>query len=377
MPDVELEYKVIRRLGASQSGPIKSLQFSADGQKLATGGSNGSLCIWSLQHFQLLHQINAGSPVLSLLWIGKTQILAGLGNGTLLAVSETQAELYIEGHEPGDHGSRVEFIAADQPMEHLAVGGGNTISLWSLSRGANSQTWKTEPLMVFPSPPIPHTAVDKAVVVTGIHWDRSSGEKASRKQLFTGFLHHGIILSSVVNQDGKLRVDSLRVCLVPSELASFSFSPDYTSFVIADLKGSFTLLQYPSNVEIQHFEPHDPHSKRLIPSAIIHGGNALLGANKSGRLMLWDCVDGDCLQVLSHEDPVHVFTAFYDEHAFWIASGTSGPDTRANIYLWHVAEPGSADNTSTKLGSSFALTTFLTVVPPFLLLGFTKGSLPS
>ncbi|KAI0363071.1 WD40 repeat-like protein [Pilatotrama ljubarskyi] len=254
------------------SDAVTVVAFSPDGERLASGGLDGRVCVWSVGSGKLLHVFLGKSSVLSVLWLDSNEYLVcGMEDGTIASLAIHARRLQLTG-----------FLAHRYPVERLVFNGTylasaahREVKVWA--RITNT-SWKLEADL---PPPRRSSSTKCEIVATSVHW--TSGPSRPTVLLIT-YLSHGVAAF-----DGRTWA-RIGGTAVPGRIADAHLTQDGRILAISNMLTGFELFELKGFVELEPlFEfQQDVINGPPIPVHFLHGDHAIIGGTLHGQVNIWD-----------------------------------------------------------------------------------------
>ncbi|AFY31168.1 NB-ARC domain-containing protein [Calothrix sp. PCC 7507] len=342
---VNLSHANINKSNFSQSlANILTIAFSPDGKLLASGDTNGDICLWNTEDFQMR---NVASLKGHIGWVwemkfsadGKT-VVSCSEDGTIRIwnISTGKCLQVIKAHTTG-----CGTISLSPNGQILASGGADaTIKLWHVSNGKCLKIFKghTQLLRRVNFSPDGEILASGSCDRTIKLWDVASG-----KCLYTLQGHTSEVLALAFSPDGltlasgsadktvKFWDINTGLCwrtLQGKQLESVvtvAFSPDGKTLAAAGEASAISLWDVETG---QCYQTFGGYTRRIWSVAFNPQGNILASAGRNQSIKLWQIATGKCLKTLQGYTG-RVWTVAFSSDGESLASGTD-----QTVQLWDV-----------------------------------------
>jgi WD40 repeat protein len=289
----------------ADSGGIRGVAFSQDGQYLAASGSDGHSRVWALPSYSLRSTLQDPHS-------GGAAAIAFSPNDSLLAVGDGNGHIYLWGHNTRQQlidptGKPVHAVAFTPRGEYLAAGdaGGHTI-IWDLSN---------------------HQIVENLA------------DPDSRGVRGVAFSYDFRYLA-VADGNGSTYLwatPAYRLYLTlpdPSSrgVTAVAFPPNDAAIATADANGAVYLWK---GKRFQHFT--DPHSQGVNAVAFTPDSDYLATGDTNDHTYIWDLATRAIVANLPDPSGISIRSVAFSANGNLIAAG----DTDGSVYISNVVKTGA------------------------------------
>jgi WD40 repeat protein len=300
-PSSNLDHARPRKSINAQTGTVRSLEFHADGEMLASVGVDGSIILWDMKaRYELSSRSVWPAPIRCALFSPDRRFLAAIemAGGVVLhdLVNHRSARI----GEPSESGMVATTLAFAPDGASLAVGGQDgRIVFWDPTTGRVRSTLGRQAAYM----------AALAFAPDGASLAASSGDRtlsvwdvAAKRQRFVVRGHHGTVVSLFYSADGRYLISSDQVTPVVriwnadngtefGELGGLSanvmtacLSPDGACLAAGDYSGRITFWDLSS----RRIRPRHLHHAGVRALAFAHDGRTLASGGFDGTIHLWD-----------------------------------------------------------------------------------------
>ncbi|KAI8710415.1 NACHT domain-containing protein [Fusarium sp. LHS14.1] len=300
-PSMELDWNMCIQTLESHDGPVWSVVFSADGQRLASSSDDRTVKIWDTATGACLQTLKGhSSGVTSVVFSTDGQRLASSSHDKTIKIWDTATGAYLQKLEGHNYSVRSVVFSAD--VQRLASSSNDrTVKIWDIASGACLQTleghggWVWSVVFSADSQRLASSSDDRTVKI----WDAASG---ACLQTLKG--HNGSVRSVVFSADSQ-------------RLASSSHD------------STIKIWDAVSGACLQTLEGHGDSVFTVVFSA---DGQRLASSSHDKTVKIWDTASGACLQTLEgHSDGV--WSVVFSANSQRLASSSHDK----TVKIWDIA----------------------------------------
>ncbi|KAI9934808.1 hypothetical protein MW887_000425 [Aspergillus wentii] len=298
LPRVERSWGALLQTLEGHTRPVNSISFSTDGRRLASGSDDGTIKLWDTPTGALRQTIEdyvdefgnmtGITEVKSVAFSPDGQKLASGGNGCVIKLRDPVTGAFLQ--DLKGHISDITSVAFSSDGRHLVSGGADdTVRVWETATGALLRTLHGHAGIVWDvafscdSGQLSFDAEERRAMLASCSWDG------------TVMLWNGITsmpLKTLRGHAGNVR--------------SVAFSPDCSQLASA---GDDTAIRLWDIVTGEPLKTLSGHTKRVMSVAFSPNSRWLASGGGDNKVILWDLMTGKPLRIFTeHTNEVQSVT---------------------------------------------------------------------
>ncbi len=303
------------------SAPVRSVQFSEDGNLLLSASQDNSLCVWDVPNRHLVKQLRGhGSPVSAAKFVAGDERVISVSydhHARLWNVDSYEEMRVLGGRVLKGHRDAV-LGAAFSPDSKTVVTASRDRSAiaWNVSTGQQLQTFREGHAFLASTAlflPDNKRVLTAAVDNTARIWDISAGtqiatldgsgpQAAAAVAPKSGWIVTGSDDTGLKIWDGNGKL-LRKFPDFKSEITALAISPDEQTILVGDLIGRCRLIQAADGEAIWEGEVH---SRGITAACFLPDGRRILTSSLDRTVAQWDVATGqeDRKRVLKHPEAV-------------------------------------------------------------------------
>ncbi|MDQ3786557.1 MAG: WD40 repeat domain-containing protein, partial [Actinomycetota bacterium] len=288
---------------AGHEGPVQSVAFSPDGDRLVSGGTDGTVRVWDMATREGRVLFTPGEAV---------NAVEFSPDGTRLAVGSTDESLYLLDAKTGDVRERIEHGApvvavAFSPDGRTVVSSNGTPQLWDVGSGRQ-----------LGQPLLGHEKIVTSVIFT------EDGD-----QILTSSTDGTIRVWDAATQTQVRAIETAGPCLF------LAYDPEYEQVACRD---GVAIGRFDVATGERVGEPLTGHTNTIQDLAFGRGGQVLASTSEDRTVRLWSLATGQQIgePMRASDDDTFGVAFSPDDRVLAVASGDG------NIVLWRPALPAAS-----------------------------------